>query len=97
MKLAWLNRIGDVLSQLPDVYTIMPTSNYQDGISHSASELTAKAWGRTNEQMRVVIESFDIKNPNIKQSAASHQFDTKPISSFEINNPYVKRTAVTSK
>ncbi len=67
MKSVFLQRTGKVLRALPDAYTLWPTSDYQAVVSHSAAELTAKAWNRTGEQMQRAIESFERKNPDVKR------------------------------
>jgi hypothetical protein len=70
MYFAWITKAGDTLSQLPQVYELMPASDYQRGISHSARELDVKSWNKTNKQMRVAISSFEKKNPHAKRTAS---------------------------
>lgn len=66
MKFVLKYRVGRVLDGLSDVYTLQPTADYEALISHSASELTAKAWIRTGAQMRRAIQRFEERNPDVR-------------------------------
>lgn len=51
----------------PSLFGLQPTSDYQSLISHSASELSAKAWKRTGRDLRVAIQQFESRNPDAQR------------------------------
>lgn len=67
MKSTLHGRLGRIIKALPDVYTIQPSTDYQRLISHSSTELNAKAWGRTAAQMRRAIEHFNERRPDVRE------------------------------
>lgn len=60
-------RLKQVFAALPALYNVQPTSDYQSLISHSASELDAKAWERTGRGLRDAIHVFEVRNPDVRR------------------------------
>lgn len=52
-------KIGRVSQALPKVFDLMPSTNYQALVSHSAVELQCKAWNITGEQMRKAMNTVE--------------------------------------
>lgn len=71
MKTSSLRRVFEVLGTLPDVYNVMPRTDYQAVVSHSTVELAAQAWTRTGKQMQSAIKTFESKNPDAKRKLAA--------------------------
>lgn len=61
LRRAWLS--------LPALYDVQPTSDYQSLISHSANEVSAKAWARTGTGLRLAIRQFEQRHPDVKRRA----------------------------
>ncbi|EJC65801.1 hypothetical protein QWA_03045 [Alcaligenes faecalis subsp. faecalis NCIB 8687] len=60
-------KVSGVLSSLPDVYSIQPTTNYQEIVSHFADNLMLKAWARTADQLNLAVRSFEQREPEIAE------------------------------
>lgn len=68
MKSETKRRIWEVLNALPDVLVPQAKGDYCSLISHSAAELSARAWGRTNVQMHKALKWFEDQNPDAKKT-----------------------------
>lgn len=64
-------RVHEVLNVLPEMYNVMPRSDYQAVVSHSTEDLASQAWARTGKQMRSAIKTFETKNPDAKRKLAA--------------------------
>ncbi|MDY0035745.1 MAG: hypothetical protein RBS05_07560 [Zoogloea oleivorans] len=71
MEIKFVRRAGRVIVHLPDVYRLQPESDYQALISHSPSEIVAKAWGRTGKQMIQALKSVEKRFPDVKRKLAT--------------------------
>ncbi|MBS0353952.1 MAG: hypothetical protein JSR83_08635 [Proteobacteria bacterium] len=71
MKIKFVSRVNGVIMRLPDVYGVQPSADYQALISHSPSEVSAKAWERTGQQMIRAFKSVEKRFPDVKRKLAS--------------------------
>lgn len=58
------HRFIDVLGSLSKVFSIQPSTKYEELISHSSRELDLKAWARTAEQMSLAVKTFEQLEPH---------------------------------
>lgn len=63
-------RVKAFFVSLPGAYNLAPAGDYQVMVSHSAADLSAKAWSRTGEQMARAISTFEQKNPDVRRKLA---------------------------
>lgn len=60
-------RVWNLLSSLPDVYSLQPTTNYYELVSNAGENLTLRAWARTAEQLSSAVRDFEQREPEIAE------------------------------
>lgn len=71
MKIKFVSRLNRIVVGLPDVYDLQPRPDYQSLISHSSTEITAKAWDRTGKQMTQALLTVGKRLPDVKRKLAN--------------------------
>lgn len=56
MKIVMKRSVLGALQALPDIFELQPSTDYQALISHSAAEVTHKAWNATGRQFHDAID-----------------------------------------
>ena len=67
MKPETKRRTVGVINALPDVLAPQAEGNYYALISHSAADLSERAWKRTGTQMVKALKVFEKRNPDTKK------------------------------
>lgn len=55
------------LDHLPEIFELMPDTDYRRLYSHSAVEVTKKAWAMTSQQLNKSFITFEEENPDVKR------------------------------
>jgi|GEM_PF-2934848 len=66
-------RIQGGLRALPNVFCLLPHTDYAHGLCRSTEELMTKAWDRTNRQMHQAFYSFEIEHAEVAEKVAKKQ------------------------